>query len=244
MFLFLVFFVVSLRIFPASSFACDRFLLLLSPLVAHSALFSDPLVAATWLCFAATWLFFRRHVACGVSAASLLGWARCYPGAPSILGRHGGRPALPRPFPLGVRLLLYATLGVSFGSSTSYGPSRCALWSAFSLPILPFGVDGSRQSGAGVAYRCARRGWAWPPRLVCSIPFFGLPAPSSDALSDFPSVRPLRGRASGPRASRVYFFRFMAARGALSLLSRPRRGVLSCRSAGRHVAVCVRLGVR
>ena len=40
------------------------------------------------------------------------------------------------------------------------------------------------------------------------------------------------------------FVRFLAARGALSLLLRPRRGVLSRRVANRHVAVGVRLRAR
>ena len=180
----------------------------------------------------------------GVSAFLLLRWACSYARQPSILGRPGGGPAFARAVALALWLFLYATRGVSFWSSTSYGPSRSGFWSAFSSSILPFGVDSLRHSGAGVAYRRARRGWTWPPRLVCSILFSGLRGCFSDALSALRCLRPLRGRASGDRASRVYFLRCMAARGALSLVSSRRRGVLARRVANRHVAVGVRLGVR
>ena len=149
---------------------------------------------------------FCRHVPPGVCALLLLRWASSYPGPPSILARRRGRPALPPAVPLALRVLLYATRGVSCRSRTSYGPSRFAFCLAFSSPILPFGVDGSRHFWAGVAYGCAPRGRTWPPRLLCSILFSGLRGPFSDALSALPCVRPLRGRASGVPLRRASIF--------------------------------------
>ena len=105
------------------------------------------------------------------------------PRQPSILARRRGAPVLRPAVGLALRVLLYATRGVSCRSPTSSGLSQSGFWSAFSSPILPFGVDSLRHSGAGVAYRRARRGWTWPPRLLCPILFSGLRGCFSDALS-------------------------------------------------------------
>ena len=73
------FFVVSLRIFLAASVASDRFVVAPSPSVAHSALFSDRRLAATWLSVCRHVALFCRHVRRGVFAFLLFRWACSYP---------------------------------------------------------------------------------------------------------------------------------------------------------------------